>query len=41
MDNICEELREIANKKDVSLDLVLNEIQNIRDKMYRKIKQES
>lgn len=38
MNNICEELREIATKKDVSLELVLQEIQNIRDKMYRRVK---
>ena len=38
MDSICEELHEIAAKRDVALDLVLLEIQNIRDKMYRKNK---
>ena len=37
IDTLCDELRDIASKKDVSLDLVLLEIQNIRDKMYRKI----
>lgn len=39
MDSICEELHEIAAKRDVALDLVLLEIQNIRDKMYRKNKE--